>query len=342
MNNIGSGGYVVYGTKGAGKYLRRHFSKFFVFWIFLFVDLISKITIFLNPAIQKFKIELSHQVNESSEAIFSKCFDQSNHKRGYRSLLLFNLLVFTIDLAALIFFFLLAFFLRHAVMNIYLNATFSPDTLMNFSFFPDFFSTFSYSSLYMVDDAIMNVDTVTMLFYIPFGIMAFLVLFYSLMVIETGTFVSYKNPDLNLGDMFYNALNVIKIRGGKLFAINILYLLEFLTLAVIVILPQILFSYFTAYWFYDEAIKCVVSWVYGLVTAVISLFVIPYIVSGFHLSIYKFNCDYTQFDTIIVSYKRNDSKKDTAFIPLTRIEDENGEVKYVDLESKPKKKKEEK
>lgn len=341
MNNKGSGWYVISGTRKAGKYLRRHFSKFFVFWIFLFVDLISKITIFLNPAIQKFKIELSHQVNESSEAIFSKCFDQSNHKRGYRSLLLFNLLVFTIGLAALIFFFLLAFLLRHAVMNIYLNFSFSPDILRNFSFFPDFFSTFSYSSLYSIDVSIMNVDTVTMLFYIPFGIMGFLVLFYSMMVVETGTFVSYKNPDLGLGDMLYNALNVIKVKGGKLFAINILYFFEFLTLAVIVVLPQILFSYFVDNWFYDEGFKHAVAWIYGTVSIILSVFVIPYLVSGLHMSIYKFNCEYTKFDKIVVQYKIINKKKDTAFIPLTRIEEETGEVKYVALEAKPKKKKEE-
>lgn len=343
MNNKGSGRYVIEGTAKAGKYLGRHVSKFFVFWIFLFADLLSKLTIFGNPAIQKFKIELSHQVDDSGEAIFSKCFDQSNHKRGYRSLLLFDFLVFIITAAAIIFFLLLGFFLRHAVMNIYINFTSSPEELNGFAFFPDFFTSFEYSSLYSTvnGEAIQNVDTVTKLFYIPFGIMALLVSFYAMMVIEVGTFVSYKNPDIGLGDMFYNSLNIIKVKGAKLFAINILYLLEFLTLAIIVILPQILFAYFCDVWFSDIGYKHAIAWIYAIVSIIVCLFVLPFLISGYHLSIYKFNCEYTTFDKIVVSYKKNSAKKDTAYIPLTRVEEENGEVKYVALESKLKTKKEE-
>lgn len=319
--NKNAGRYVLEGAKDGVSYLIHHFSKVFVFWVFEIVNIISEVTLFMAPVMQKFYPQFCKMVSDSKEAVLSKGFDQSDDKKGYRSLLLFNILWLLFTLAGIALILGIAFLLQTLIMNVYVNS------YVNGRYPQDEFAAFQSFTNYL---------------YIPFLVIAAVYLIFALLIRQCGIYASYKNPGLGVSDIIYNAFLMMHKRGWKLLVVNILFMLEILTFAVIVVLPVFLVSYFISpdYGYDDTSLALFIEWILIAVFSVLAIIVIPFLFTSYRLGIHKLMMDCCPSDNTVVAFKKSENKDNLSdLIPLTPVSTPEGEVTYVSMEKKQKKNK---
>ncbi len=316
-----TGKYIIEATKEGFSYYIHHVSKFFAFWVMELATFFGKMTIFLGPVFQKFHIQMCKMVDDSGETNMAKAFDQSDHRKGYRNLLFFDLVWFLVTLAGVAVIMGIAYGLSTIIYNIgfYFNTTESNPSLPI--------------------DIGNALNTFTTFLYIPFIVFAVVFVVFALMVKEAGVYASYRNPDLGLSDIIYDAFATLKECGGRLFLVNFLMFLEVLTYAAIIFVPIFIISiihldpgdvFYTYY----------IIWILVPIFSVVSVFVIPVLIGIFRLSVHKFLMDNAKTDAVIIAYRKNENKaKESDFIPLTEAKDINGETIYVEMKKKSKKNK---
>lgn len=299
--NKSAGKYVIEGTKKGFSFLFHHFTKFFVNWVFGIASVFSSVFFFLAPVFQKFNVSVCKMIDDSGEVIYSKAFDQSDHKNGYRSLLLFDILWFFVTFVGIALIMGFCYFINTVIIS--LNNYFDP------SYGPYF----------------ANIETFTNYLYIPFGVVSLVLFVFSLMVLQSGTYVSYKNPELGVSDILFNAFSMMKERGGKLFCVNLLFFFEILTYAAVIVVPTILVTIMTEGDFF-------ITWIMIPSFVAISIFVLPLLFLSYKMGIHKLMMDCCPCDKMILVYKKEENKEESAdLIPLNPEKDENGETIFVEL-----------
>lgn len=319
--NKNAGRYVLEGAKDGVSYLIHHFSKVFVFWVFEVVNVFSNATIFMAPVMQKFYPQFCKMVCDSKEAVLSKGFDQSDDKKGYRSLLVFNVLWLLFTLAGIALILGFAYLLQTVIMNLFVNS------YVNGSYPSDEFAAFQSFTTYL---------------YIPFLVIAVVYLIFALLIRQCGIYASYKNPGLGVSDIIYNAFLMMHKRGWKLFAVNLLFFLEILTFAVIVVLPVFLVNFFVSadYGSEDTAIAPFIEWILIAAFSVLAIFVIPFLFTSYRIGIHKLMMDTCPCDKTVIAFKKSENKDSVSdLIPLTPVSTPEGETTYVSMEKKQKKNK---
>lgn len=313
-----SGRYVMDGTKKSFFYYIHHLSKFFVFWVVEFVSVLGKFCIFLDPIMQKFNIQMCKMIDDSGETNMAKAFDQTDHKKGYRSLVLFDFIWLLFTLAGI------GAFIGIGVL------------LNNVIYYIGYYSYPSYSP--MPSDELNTLVQFVNYLYIPFIVFAVIYFLFALMVKEAGVYAAYKNPDLGLSDIIYNAFATLKTAGWKLFLVNLLGLLELITYAAIIIVPIFIISIVAPSFAPDDAYYAAWHiWILIPIFSGVSIFIVPFLFTMFRLSIHEFFMDNGKADAVIIAYRKNENKvKEEEFIPLTEEKNENGETIYVELKKQKK------
>ncbi len=312
-----SGKYILEGTKEAFVYYFHHFSKFFVFWVVEFVTLLGKFCVFIDPLMQKFHIQMCKMVDDSGETNMAKAFDQADHKKGYRSLVLFDLVWLLFTFAGVATFLGLGYLIGTFIYNIDYN---------------------SYSGSYQGNMATLM--TFINFLYIPFGVFALIYFIIALLVKEAGVYAAYKNPDMGLSDIIYSAFATLKECGGRLFLVNLLAMLEILTYAAIIVVPIFIVAIVVPMNFpNDPTYAPWVIWILACIFSAVSVFVIPLLFGFYRLSIHKFFMENGRADSVIIAYRKNENQsKEADFIPLTEEKNSNGETIYVELKKQKKNK----
>lgn len=322
MNDKSAGKYVVEGARESRKYYLHHFSKFFVYWILKAASILGSLVIFLAPVFQKFEIEMAHQISDSRDTVLSKCFDDTDHKNGYASLLLFNILcvLFSVVGAALIL--LVSFLIREFILNIIFNFNgFLPPEILELEM--HFLTGFAYAA-----------TDWTLYIFIPFFVLIVLFLVYALLVHQAGVFVARKNPNLTIGDICYNAFATMKVAGGKLFLINLLYFLELLTFAAVIIVPLVVFETLYPSLGLLEYDYQMFATIYVGAMVIVGVFVIPFLLTAYKVSIYRLMQDKAIAERMVVAYKKTKEDESQEFISLTPVEEDNGSITYINLDEK--------
>lgn len=316
-----TGKYIIEGTKEGFSYYIHHFSKFFAFWVMEIATFFGNMTIFLEPVFQKFHIQMCKMVDDSGEANMSKAFDQSDHKKGYRSLLLFDVIWLLVTVAGVFAIMGLAYLIGTIIFNI------------------GFYSYPSYSPMPQASQT--SLTNFTNLLYIPFLVFALIFVIFALMVKEAGVYASYRNPELGLSDILFNAFATLKECGGRLFLVNFLMFLEVLTYAAIIVVPIFIISVLSSSIDpNDSYLALYIIWILVPIFTVVSIFVVPVLIGIFRLSVHKFLMDNVRHDAVIIAYRKDENKaKENDFIPLTEEKDINGETIYVEMKKKTKKNK---
>lgn len=295
------GKYVKDGNGKSISYLFRHFSKVFLFWVYFVGDILSQVLFPLAPAFEKFRIRFAKEILERNEAVISKSFDDVDEPNGYRSHLLFNCIWFLLMLGSIAIVVGLAFFVRFSVLSIY---EYSMEPGINNS---------------------SDIEFGTNFIFIPFGILAFVVLFFFLMVKEAAVYIMSTNPKLGVGDIFYDALEVMKRKGGTLVAINVLHLLSFLTLAALYVIPVVLVMIFVT----PENVNADVylaPWINCILTVVffvIYFFVLPFFFLSRRLALLMFmqeNCKTVR--NIVVVRKTDSAQGKTEYLSIDEYKEE--------------------
>ena len=294
------GKYVKDGTGKSLSYLFRHFSKVFLFWVYFVGDILSQVLFPIAPAFEKFKIRFAKEILERNEAVISKSFDDADDPNVYRSHLLFNCIWFLLMLGSLAIVIGLAFFIRFSILSLY-----------------------EYSAFPGVNDA-SDIEFGTNFIFIPFGILAFVVLFFFLMVKEAAVYIMGTNPKLGVGDIFYDALEVMKRKGGTLVAINVLHLLSFLTIAALYVIPVVLVMIFVKPENPDDTYF--VPFINGIITVVfvvIYFFVLPFFFLSRRLALMMFmqeNCKTVR--NVVVVRKTDSAQGKTEFLSIDEYKEE--------------------
>lgn len=300
---VSSGNYVIEGIKKTNSYLFHHFSKVFLYWVFLFSSLLSKIFVPLSPMMENFSQRFLFSVDESHEAILSKCFDDSEDKKGYRSHLLFDSLLLVVSLAVLGLFIGLAFFVKEAIIGI-----------ASTSKAPGFVDVDS------LQTTIMNSNYV----FVPFGLIALVYLVFALIVKEAGDYVCFLNPSLGLGDILYDSFELLRRKWGQLFCINLLCGIKYLTAIVVFALPLILIRVFVDLANpNDPNFATMIIWIVSCALTFVYLFVLPFIGLSSRMSVYLFLKDNMKAVRNTVLYRKEESQEANTeeFIPLEKKEE---------------------
>lgn len=316
--NKSAGKYVVDGTKKGFSFFFHHFSRFFVFWVFELAGLLASVTVFLKPVFQKFYIQVSKMIDDSGDAIYSKGFDQADNKKGYVSLLLFDVIWFFVVAAGIALIMGIVVLIQNVCLQ--LNVSWSPSGEAYFS----------------------DILSFTYYLYIPFGIAALIFFIFGLLVFQTAKFVSYKNPELSLSDVIFNTFRMVRTRGKKLFAVNLLFFLEILTYAAFIVVPLLLINILVDR-NSDPTLINFITWILIPAFTFVSIFLIPLLLTSYRLGIFELMMDVCPCETTILVYKQvENNNAEPDFVPLTPVKDEDGNINYVQLNSKKNDKRKEK
>lgn len=316
--NKSAGKYVVDGTKKSFSFYFHHFSRFFVFWVFELAGILANVTLFLKPVFQRFYIQVSKMIDDSGDAIYSKGFDQVDNKKGYVSLLLFDVIWLFVVVAGIALIMGIAVLIQNVCMQ--LNYSWSPSG-------EEYFSDLLSFTYYL---------------YIPFGIAALIFFVFGLLVFQTAKFVSYKNPELSLSDVIFNTFRMVRTRGKRLFAVNLLFFIEILTYAAFLIVPLLLINIVVDS-SSDPTLITFITWILIPVFTFVSIFLIPLLLTSYRLGIFELMMDVCPCETTILVYKQDENNKaEPDFVPLTPVKDENGNINYVQLNSQKNDKRKEK
>ena len=298
-----SGSYVIEGIKKTNSYLFHHFSKVFLYWVFLLTSWVSKVFVPLSPMMENFSQRFLFSVDESHEAILSKCFDDSDDKKGYRLHLLFDCLLLVTSLAVLGFLIGLAFFIKSAIIGI---------------------ASTSKAPGFVDPDHLQMIITNSNYVFVPFGLISLVYLIFALMVKETGDYVCFANQDLGLGDILYDSFELMRRKWGQLFCINLLCGIKYLTAIVVFALPLILIRIFVDLANPNDLnFGTMIIWIVSSALTFVYLFVLPFIGLSSRMSVYLFLKDNAKAVRNTVLYRKEESQEAEIkeFFPLDKKEE---------------------
>lgn len=189
--------------KKTNSFLRHHFSYILIEWVREIFLLLALFCPFLLPIYQKQNSYYLKMIDKSKDALFTKSFDGSDNMQSYFSLLCFDVIVCVLLLIG----FLILGGLGYMVSELII------------------YTTYGFNG--------MQIDTNTyyqcFFAFVPFGVVALVVLFIACMFLEVGGYLASKNPTMGTGDIFHNTLKTLKKIGGRYLLLNLCY---FLVLAI--------------------------------------------------------------------------------------------------------------
>lgn len=316
-----AGSYVIAGTKKALRFYRRHFSKLFTYWILGITIFLSRILFPLAPLFQHLRYQLARMIDKSGEAYVSKCFEEK--EGSYSQLLLFDILWFIFAFGGTALIVGIGVWIYILVIQI------------DYYFYPQG----------GIDDGLYREFTNNARFLIiPFLVVAAVYFLYSLIVLQAATYTASRNRNLKLSDIAFDAFASLKKFGGKLFAIDLLYFLELLTFAVIVVVPifilRVVFPDRDA-GMYTVTLPYFIIWILIAIDSVLAIFFFPCFNLSADMSLYRLFSEAGISDVMVItlpekSEDNEDSKKYTSLSPRN---DDSGEEKTLIPEPPVKKEK---
>lgn len=320
-----AGSYVIAGTKKALRFYRRHFSKLFTFWILGITNFLSRILFPLAPLFQHFRYQLARMIDKSGEVFVSKCFEEK--EGSYGQLLLFDILWFLFAFGGTALIAGIGIWIYFLVINI--DYYFYPSGEIDQGKYGEFMN----NALFLV---------------IPFLVLAGVYFIYSLIVLQAATYTASRNRSLKLSDIAFDAFASLKKFGGKLFAIDLLYFLELLTFAAIVVVP--IFILIVVFPESDSGMYTVhlpdfIIWILLAIESVLAIFFFPCFNLSADISLYRVFSEGGISDIMVIALpeKSENNEENKKYTSLSPRDDDSGEEKTLIPEppvkkEKPKKK----
>ena len=171
---------------------------------------------------------------------------------------------------------------------------------------------------------------------------------YSLIVLQAATYTASRNRSLKLSDIAFDAFASLKKFGGKLFAIDLLYFLELLTFAAIVVVP--IFILIVVFPKSDAGMYMVylpyfIIWILLAIDSVLAIFFFPCFNLSADISLYRVFSEGGISDVMVIALpeKSEDNEENKKYTSLSPRDDDSGEEKTLIPEppvkkEKPKKK----
>ncbi|MFA6829958.1 MAG: hypothetical protein WCR67_04575 [Bacilli bacterium] len=299
---------ILKGQKKAFKFMGSHFGKYLLKWISIPFLIFSIAFPFLLPIYQRQNYHYLRTLSLTNDSIFSKSFDDSDNCHSYFTLLMFDVLLGIGFLCITVILGLIGLLVYFISTNF---ATGMAGTVVS--------------------------DPIFFLSFVPSALICVVILFACVYLFQIGGFIASKNPDIGLGDLFFNSFSTLNKTGVKQFFMSlfqIVIIILFLALIVgVFILVCSLMGFVISSFPVISAESFIVMAIELLAAGVIGILFGPALMISWELSLFYLidNCASAGVNTILYP----SGKDESTFIKISPIDDEN-EENTIDLTAKDK------
>ena len=307
MNSTGY--YVRKGLRLSFNFYLKHFLTIFITLIIEITKLITLPLVFLTPVFNKMQFNFNKILIETNEAIYTKSFDDTDKNPAYLTRLIYFAVCFFVSIVSTTFLFGLFFGIFKLVG--FVIERYADET---------------------IKENVGNGFNVAIIFIgVLCGVIALVCFVFS----YVGGFICCASNELSLGDVFYNTLSTMKRYGVKILLATLLYILFIASYVFIFGLPLLILHALLVQ--KNVGLLITIYIIFGLVLGVGLIFIIPYFVTAYRLTMHLMldKCaDLTKKVVVVEKTKPDGNEQKTTVFPY----EERARVEEVSLKKDKRKK----